>query len=419
VLPEIKQLQGAQKRLNSHLNTIIPFYIEPDHETGKFEYRTYLEYLLDKYGLLDIINDPNTMKPIQLAVTFDGGKVSRFLGHVTGGYKLVDKRRIDPKSGDLLFGENWVEKVLSHVHCFPIKVAFAKDTKELYRVGCSDFFAFLKDYEREKGFCVKFNFPQDMSSIWKTTGHGGTAKVKTFPCYCCAVTTATLVTPQPKEKCFRGERCRQPKCYHHPMVTAETFEAWAAQKAELEIQFPHLANPSPEFNKSQMYLSSIDKLQDERNPYDVASRPATVEEGRRFDALLISELGYQGMQQGGTVSEKQQRLKDALEAEAEYGLMTKLVLSTDENSAFCAVDDAIPCVMHGGNRVGEKIFMMALIEAWNKCTSNSDRDLLIETVENFVNTGVFGTVASKAQWKIPINKDKEIGPVSFTAWRVK
>jgi hypothetical protein len=47
------------------------------------------------------------------------------------------------------------------------------------------------------------------------------------------------------------------------MVTAETFEAWAAQKAELEIQFPHLANPSPEFNKSQMYLSSIDELRDE------------------------------------------------------------------------------------------------------------------------------------------------------------
>jgi hypothetical protein len=68
------------------------------------------------------------------------------------------------------------------------------------------------------------------------------------------------------------------------------------------------------------------------------------------------------MQQGGTVTEKRQHLNDALEVEAEYGLMTKLVLSTDENSAFCVVDDAIPCVMHGGNHIGEKIFMMALIE---------------------------------------------------------
>ncbi len=164
VLPEIKQLRGAQRRLNNHLNNIIPFHIEPDRETGKFEYRSYLEYLLSQYGLLGIVNDPNTVESVQLAVTFDGGKVSRFLGHVTGGYKLVDKRCVDPKTGNLLFGENGVEKVQSHVHCFPIKVAFAKDTKELYRVEYSDFFAFLKDYKREKGFRIKFIFPQDMSA---------------------------------------------------------------------------------------------------------------------------------------------------------------------------------------------------------------------------------------------------------------
>lgn len=44
-------------------------------------------------------------KPVKVAVTFDGGSVSRFLGHVTGGFKLVDGRYIDPKTGSLLFGE--------------------------------------------------------------------------------------------------------------------------------------------------------------------------------------------------------------------------------------------------------------------------------------------------------------------------
>ncbi len=151
--------------------------------------------------------------------------MSRFLGHVTERYKLMDKRCVDPKTGVLLFGDSGTEKVQSHIHCFPIKVAFAKDTKELYKREYSDFFAFLKAYERVKNYRIKFIFPQDMSSIWKTIGRGGTAKVKTFPCYCCAVTTATLVTPQPKEKPFRGERCRPPKCYNHPMVTEETFQA--------------------------------------------------------------------------------------------------------------------------------------------------------------------------------------------------
>jgi hypothetical protein len=34
--------------------------------------------------------------------------------------------------------------VQSHLYCFPIKIAFAKDTKELYRVEYQDFFAFLR-----------------------------------------------------------------------------------------------------------------------------------------------------------------------------------------------------------------------------------------------------------------------------------
>jgi hypothetical protein len=85
VLPEIKQLHRAQRDLNSHLMDVIPFQIEPDRETGKFDYRSYLDYLLSKYGLLEIIHDENTDDPVQVAVTFDGGSVSRFLGHVTGG----------------------------------------------------------------------------------------------------------------------------------------------------------------------------------------------------------------------------------------------------------------------------------------------------------------------------------------------
>jgi hypothetical protein len=418
-LPEVKQIQRVQRKLNSYLNDVIPIQLEPTRETGNFDYRLYLDFLLQRFGLLELMNDPSTTEPVQVAVTFDGGKVSRFLGHVTGGFKLVDKRCINPKSGALLFGENGSENVQSHVNCFPVKVAFAKDTKDLYQVEYSDFFLFLKQYEAEKGFRVKFIFPQDMSSIWKTTGRGGTAKVKSFPCYCCAVTTATLVMPQAKEKCFRGDRCRQPKCYHHPMVTAETFDAWRHQRVELEMNYPHLLNPSDDMNKSQMFLSSIDELRDERNPYDISFAPTSLQEGRQFDNVLTLELGYRRMRADGTIAVKRSRLREALEAEAIYKLMTRLVLATDEASAFCAVEDAIPCVMHGGNRMGEKMFMMVLLEAWNGCATNGERSLLVKTVETYVNTGVFGTDESRSQWKVPVNRDNELEAISFTAWRVK
>jgi hypothetical protein len=279
VLPEVKHIQRAQYRLNNHLNNLIPMQLEPERESGKFSYWEYTYYLLQQFGLSDLINNPNLDRPVIVAVTFDGGSLSRFLGHVTGGYKLVDPRTRNPKTGELLFGDSGTVKVQSHIHCFPIKVAFAKDSMELYRTEFADFFQFLKDYERHHHHRIKFVFPQDMSSIWKTTGRGGTAKVKSFPCYCCAVTSDTLVTPQPKDKCFRGDRCVQPRCYHHPMLSQEAMEAWLEQKTQLEGEYPYLLNPSRELKKSQIFLSSIDALRDERNPYDIAFCPSNLEEG--------------------------------------------------------------------------------------------------------------------------------------------
>ncbi len=223
-MPEIKSVQKAQYQLDYHLQGSLPLHLEAGKETGYFQYRPNIEYLLHKFGLLEFINDAATTEPVRVAVTFDGGSVSHFLGHITGGLKLVDSRSKHPRTKDPLFGASGHDKLQSHVHCFPIKMALAKDSKELYRTEFSDLFQFLREYERLKGFRIKFVFPQDMSSIWKTTGRGGTAKVKSFPCYCCAVTTSSLVAAQPKEKCFRGQRCLQPLCFHHSMICEETIQ---------------------------------------------------------------------------------------------------------------------------------------------------------------------------------------------------
>jgi hypothetical protein len=419
VLPEIKSIQKAQYALDYHMEESVPLCLEVGRETGYFDYRSYTDYILGKFGLLHIIDNPDTTEPVRVAVTFDGGSISRFLGHVTGGYKLVDSRCKNPKTQEPLFGDSGHDNVQSHIYCFPIKMALAKDTKQLYRVEFSDFFQFLKDYEREKGFRIKFLFLQDMSSIWKTTGRGGTAKVKTFPCYCCAVTTRTLVAAQPKEKCFRGNRCRQPVCYHHPMMCEETLQTWRVQKEQLQQEYPYLLHPTPDLNKSQVFLSSIYELRDEQNMYDIEYRPTSLEEGRIYDEFLSTELGYCMLQTNGTVGEKRKRLHDALEGEQMYSLMTKLVSSIDQESAFCAVVDAIPCAMHGGNRINEKLFMMVLIEAWESCRSNQERELLIKIIEDYINSGVFGTEQSKAQWKLPVSKESELEMVSFTAWRGK
>jgi hypothetical protein len=79
-----------------------------------------MEFLLEKCGLLDIINNGDTTEPVKKAVTCDGGSISRFLGHVIGGFTLVDSRCKTPKTGEPLFGDSGHDKVQSHIYYFPI-----------------------------------------------------------------------------------------------------------------------------------------------------------------------------------------------------------------------------------------------------------------------------------------------------------
>ncbi len=48
-------------------------------------------------------------------------------------------------------------------------------------------------------------------------------------------------------------------------------------------------------------------------------------------------------------------LKLALEAEAQHDLIQKRIASTDPESAFITIETAIPCILHGGSRLGEKV----------------------------------------------------------------
>jgi hypothetical protein len=67
-------------------------------------------------------------------------------------------------------------------------------------------------------------------------------------------------------------------------------------------------HPSPDLNKSQVFLSSINELREEDNPYDIAYQPATLEDGIAFDSLLKTELQYQGLPICPTVRENWQML---------------------------------------------------------------------------------------------------------------
>jgi hypothetical protein len=72
--------------------------------------------MLAKNGLLDIVDDVATNDPVIVAVTFDGGKISRFFSHVTGGFKQVDHYCNYPKKDTPLFSESGFHNVKRHKH---------------------------------------------------------------------------------------------------------------------------------------------------------------------------------------------------------------------------------------------------------------------------------------------------------------
>jgi len=155
--------------------------MEVGRETGFFEYHQYTEYMLDKYGLLHLINDPERTVPVKVTVTFDGDSVSRFLGHVTSGYKLEKVAQI---TCNLMF-------TVSNKNCT------CKRYKGTLQGGVSGICSIFVCIQARKGVKDHISFPAGYVFHLEKTGRGGTAKVKTFPCYFCAVTSATLVAAQP------------------------------------------------------------------------------------------------------------------------------------------------------------------------------------------------------------------------------
>lgn len=185
----------------------------------------------------------------------------------------------------LSFGDRGCMKVRSHNHWFfPMKIAIAKDSKQLYRIEFADLFLFLKEYEQEHGYIVKLVFPQNMSSIGKPKGHGGMVNGNTL----CGINF------------FMGDGWKQLKGYHHNMLMHATFDSWAWQKVFCEIKYPHFITLIFDFMTSCIMI------------FDIGFQPRSVEQGRKFDALYSQEMQYWRVPDKGTIYERRQQLLTAL-----------------------------------------------------------------------------------------------------------
>ena len=134
----------------------------------------------------------------------------------------------------------------------------------------------------------------DMSATWKMTGKGGTAKVKTFFCHCCGLTSDQIHYNNEKNCDFCSEFVENSplwrdnwKCYHQQIINSE-------YKEKLESEYQHLKNELTVSldlleKESKIKLITHDVLEAKSDPFSIDFIPTNLEESVTFQDFLVDE----------------------------------------------------------------------------------------------------------------------------------
>ena len=172
----------------------------------KCNYNTIMRTLIERYGAEEIAKVGSEHPPLLIGVTLDGAMFTKDLQHVMCGLKWVQPGLIHPFTGKR------VMHMQSRDNQWPLCLAEAKDTKELYDTDLTDFFEFflagpvvITDEDGNPLYTnIKIVSPQDMKSHWCVMGIGG-ASSKYF-CICC-------ICGQDEKASYKtdGDRCKRCK----------------------------------------------------------------------------------------------------------------------------------------------------------------------------------------------------------------
>jgi hypothetical protein len=136
---------------------------------------------------------------------------------------------------------------------------------------------------------------------------------------------------------------------------------------------------------------------------------------------LITELHLHCLPLYGRVEEQQARLRILLIVEQKIDLISQAISRGEEGkeAAMMLISQAIPCIMHLENRVGEKLVTVLLAMAANKyqqCTNTRSLTQFANTVQNVVNTKILCSLTRLLQRKLPMSvKSDQVSKVSFSS----
>jgi len=139
-----------------------------------------------------------------------------------------------------------------------------------------------------------------------------------------------------------------------------------------------------------------------------------------FSTLVNKELHLRGLPGVGNLAERQSRLRAHLLIEQRLERIKEAIERTREGkeAALILIKQAVPCIMHTENWVGEKI--ATVLSAIGAAEYQSDRgsdnlDLYAQRVEEVVQTRILGTIHRPKLWRFPLKENrKEVAKVALS-----
>jgi hypothetical protein len=405
-----------------------------------FEIFNFIRTVLRGFGLIEHAKTGSTSSPVVICWTLDYAQLTRELGHLTGGLKIVDPRAVDPVSGNLLL---LTGKFQSRDLSFPCRLAFAKESKEVYKQCFGSFFevfnakrlvvpATATDPELSN---FEVSSCQDLSSGWKTTTLGGGCKSTEYFCPQCMVSRKTVAEFEVADKrCDMCIRLGIDRCYCREVIDDDVLES---TRSTLTSYIEHALDDGYErFDR----IAKKSKLQfdqsiagKEENKLHIDFEPKSGRERNAFIKLVNEEITIRLIEPEHStrlhmmlklpINQKKSALKEFAIFEKEIRL-ARLTINRHEVARdiaiALAVERLIPCILHMKMRLVEKVFHSLVNSALDRYgDSQADRvkrKLLADMIEDCMKEQVMGNESKgiKSQWKFRWTKVNNMEKPSLT-----
>jgi hypothetical protein len=136
--------------------------------------------------------------------------------------------------------------------------------------------------------------------------------------------------------------------------------------------------------------------------------PLTSAERRQFsEEFLNHDLGVLQLSLMGGMDERRDRVASVLRTYQRAQAMSATLAAGNYAGAYITLRQAVPCILHLENRCGEKFIKMILLEGFDALPTDTLKKKFLTDFEEIVNTGVLGTPARRANWRLATGKDKD------------